>query len=403
MLGRIQETDSSAPFPMGAFEYYTRTEAGKQYPIFCRRSPDEVILDCNALAAGHDYFSLAFSQVSPDGNILAYATDTDGSEVYTLRFKDLRTGQPGRCRMRCRTSIDSRRLGRRQPDLPHTTLDQIKRRHRLWRYAWPAGTGAVFEEPDERLNVSISRSRSGESRFWPGQPLDYRVPLVPGNRAGRRFHADGAAPAWREYYVEHQGDSFWARTNENARNFKLMRLRGSEREGDPHREDVTLEDIASFRDHLVLIERTGASGASRFAEPIITTSNSKNRTTRSGSSGTKLRNPEPALRLHVDGYAELRRRIRHEHAPAPLAEAVRRRSAGTSLRRRLRTDLRWQSPDLARLPQRSPAQGYAALCYGAYGITTDPAFSSERISLLDRGLVFAIAHIRGSGDRDARV
>ena len=97
MVGRIQETDTSVPYRMGAYVYYTRTGQGLQYPILCRASlpggPEEVLLDCNAVAEGHAYFSLAFDHVSPDGRTLAYAVDTDGSEVYTLRFKDLATGE----------------------------------------------------------------------------------------------------------------------------------------------------------------------------------------------------------------------------------------------------------------------------------------------------------------------
>ena len=146
MLGRIEETDSTVPARLGAYEYYSRTEKGRQYPILCRRAPDDIpdetILDCNELALGHDYFALAFSRVSPDGNILAYAVDTDGDEVYVLRFKDLRTGallpdEVPNVYYSAAWASDNRNFF-------YTTLDEAKRPYRLWRHrAWRDGCSRV--------------------------------------------------------------------------------------------------------------------------------------------------------------------------------------------------------------------------------------------------------------------
>jgi len=399
MLARIQETDSTPPFPMGAFEYYTCTEQGKQYPILCRRWPDEVILDCNELASGHDYFSLAFSHVSPDGNILAWAIDTDGSEVYTLRFKDLRTGQllpdvVPNVYYSADWAADSRTF-------LYTTLDHIKRPHRLWRKHLGEEPVLVFEEPDERFNVSIHRSRSGEYlllgvdshsttefRWCRASEPEGEFTLIAPRRHGV------------EYYVEHQGDSFWIRTNENARNFKLMRVReGVWDEVIPHRDDVALEDMAGFKDHLVLIERDRGlrrlriQGAEthcvEFEEPAYTVwfeNNEVYETPKLRFLYTSLVTPNSVYEYDMNTRERrLLKRMPVLGGYDPAQYASERIFAG-------------KVPISLVYRKGIERKGTLLYGYGAYGIATDPTFSSERISLLDRGLAFAIAHIRGSGD-----
>lgn len=407
MLGRIQETDSSVPYPMGAFEYYTRTEAGKQYPILCRRWADVVILDCNELAQGHEYFSLAFSQVSPDGNILAYATDTDGSEVYTLRFKDLRTGQllpdlVPNVYYSADWAADSLTFF-------YTTLDHIKRPHRLWRKRLGEEPVLVFDEPDERFNVSIQRSRSGEYLFLgvdSHSTTEFR--WCRASQPEGDFTLLAARKRGVEYYVEHQGDSLWIRSNENARNFKLMRVRGltwekTWEEVIPNREDVTLEDIAGFKDHLVLIERdrglrrlqirnelrAAESHYIQFDEPAYTAWFERNEvyeTPKLRFVYTSLVTPNSVY--EYDMSTRERRLLKQTPVLGgydPTQYASERIFAG-----RVPISLVYRK-DIER-------KGTLLYGYGAYGITTDPAFSSEKLSLLDRGLVYAIAHIRGSGD-----
>ena len=228
MVGRIQETDSSVPTRYGAFEYYTRMEQGKQYPIHCRRAlaaqaPEEIVLDCNALAAGHAYFSLAYDEVSPDGTLLAFAIDTDGSEVYRLRFKNLQTGETLPDEI---PNVYYSGAWTDNQNFFYTTLDETKRPYRLWRHQLGSATPdtLVYEETDARFNVSIERTRSGkflllgidshassEARYLATtdpagqfQPLRPRIQDV-------------------EYYAEHQGNFFWIRTDENAVNFRLLR------------------------------------------------------------------------------------------------------------------------------------------------------------------------------------
>jgi oligopeptidase B len=397
MLARIEEDDSSVPAPMGAFEYYTRTEKGKQYPILCRRYPEEVILDCNVLAQGHDFFALAFDRVSPDGNWLAYATNNDGDEVYTLRFKDLRSGET---------------LPEEVPDVYYsatwasdnktfyyTTLDHIKRPHRLWKHVIGVGTPdeLIFEEPDERFNVSIDRSRSGEYLF-----------LTIDSHTTSEVYANFKLLKPRkqdvEYYLEHQGDALYVRTNEDAKNFKLMKIVGGEWiEVIPHRDDVVLEGMAGFRDHLVLVERNKGLRQLRvndhlveFDEPAFTVSLDRNdeyNTTKVRFAYTSLVTPRSIYDYHMNTRTrELKKQsaVLGGYDPANyVSERIFAGDVPVSLvyRKGLVRD------------GSNPALLYG---YGSYGIITEPSFSSERVSLLDRGFVYAIAHIRGSADMGRR-
>ena len=417
MLARVQETDASAPAPFGAFEYYVRTEQGKQYRIYCRRprggAAEEIILDCNELAAGHEYFALAFDCVSPDGNTLACALNTDGSEVYTLRFKDLRTGQllpdevPG-VYYSADWASDSRTFF-------YTTLDAIKRPHRLWRKTLGSAQPdvLVFEESDERFNVSIRRTRSGRFMILGvDSHTTMEMRWCDAAQPEGDFQLFAARQQGVEYSVEHQGDHFWIRTNEHAVNFRLMRVpvanpvRDAWEEVLPHREDVTIEDLAGFRDCLVLVERDRGPRRLQvrhrrdeaqthyvaFDEPAYTVSLDRNEeydTPLIRFAYTSLVTPPSVYDYDMNARTrDLKKRIAVLGGYDPAQYASERIFAGivpVSLvyRNGLKRD------------GSAPALLYG---YGSYGLLTEPTFSSERISLLDRGFVYAIAHIRGSGD-----
>ena len=420
MKGRIQETDSSAPYKMGDFEYFVRTEEGKQYPILCRKpvggGDAATILDCNSLAEGHGYFSLAFHHVSPDGNLLSYATDTDGSEVYTLRFLDLRTGAllPGQIEgvyYGAAWATDSATFF-------YTTLDETKRPHKLWRCV--AGSEAapveVFEEPDGRFNVEIDRTRSGEFLILViSSHTTTEIRYAPASDPTADFRVLLDRKQDVEYYVEHQSGWFYMRTNDQGRNFRLLRAPAADPAPDSwvevqaHRADTTLESIDGFLNHLVVLERfeglrrlrirdtrTGEEHFVAFDEPSYTISGEMNAeygtpifrfaysslaTPRSvydydmDSRTRELRKRQPVLGGYdpANYVTERIHALSHDDARVPVSLVYRR-------------DCK---------PGPKPTYLYG---YGSYGIVTEPSFSSERISLLDRGIVFALAHIRGSAD-----
>jgi len=413
MLGRLQETDASVPAPFGGFEYYTRTEEGKQYPIRCRKelrtqAPEHVMLDCNELAAGQEYFALAFDRVSPDGDFLAFATNTDGDEVYALRFKDLRTGEI-LARVVENVYYSSAWSGD-SATFFYTTLDDTKRPYRLWRHRLgsDAADELVYEEPDGRFNVSIDRSRSNKFLFLAVDShttTEVRYSDATGE-SGFTLLASRIQDV--EYYVEHQGEWLYIRTNEGAKNFRLMRapaanpVREEWIEVIPNRDDVALEGMAGFRDHLVLVERDRGLKRIRvmgndthfvdFDEPAYTFSigpNDEYETRKLRFTWTSLTTPRSVFDYDMNTHErELKKRYAVLGGYDPALYTSERIFAGEvpiSLVYRKGLALDGSSPLLL----------YG---YGAYGIITEPSFSPERVSLLDRGVIFAMAHIRGSAD-----
>ena len=384
-------------------------------PALAVHAAEEIILDCNTLAAGHGYFSLAYDEVSPDGTLLAFAIDTDGSEVYRLRFKNLQTGDTLPDEI---PNVYYSGAWTDNQNFFYTTLDETKRPYRLWRHQLgsTAPDTLVYEETDARFNVSIERTRSGkflllgidshatsEARYLattdPGgqfQPLRPRVQDV-------------------EYYAEHQGNFFWIRTDENAVNFRLLRAPDTDpttwTEIIPHRDDVSIEGLEGFRDHLVLVERANGLKQLRvigaddhivaFEEPAYTIypdGNEDYDTTNLRFLYTSLVTPRSVYDYDMNART---RELKKQYAVLGGYDP----SNYTSER------IFATAPDGVQVPislvyrrgiahtGESPLYLYG---YGSYGIITEPSFSSERISLLDRGYICAIAHIRGSGDMGRR-
>ncbi len=407
MVARIQEDDSSVPAPFGEFEYYARYEQGLQYQIVCRRAKgtenEEVMLDCNLLSEGHPFFSMAFSHASPDGRYLAFATNTDGAEVYTLKFKYLQTGDllPETVEAvyySATWSADSQ-------SFYYTTLDHIKRPYRLWRHRLgsPQPDELIYEEPDERFNVGIERSRSGEFLFLTVD--SHTTTEVRYSTDGMDFKLLAARIPDVEYYAEHRGHWLYIRTNEKAKNFRLMRASASNpakenwEEVIPHRDDVVLERVAAFRDHLVLLERDRGLKRIRvddhfveFDEPSCTVALDQNYeydTPILRFSYTSFKTPVSICDYNMNTRARvLRKRYAVLGGYDPDGYVTERIFAGmVPISLVYRKGLVKDSS--------SPLHLYG---YGSYGILTEPGFSPERISMLDRGVVFAMAHIRGSAD-----
>lgn len=424
MVARIQETDATVPVRNGDFEYYTRTEKGLQYGIHCRRAlapnaPEQVLLDCNELAHGQAYFSLAYYLPSPDGRMLAYAVDDDGSEVYTLRFKDLTTGA---VLAEAIPNVYYSGAWSDNSTFFYTTLDETKRPYRLWRHRVGASDTdvLVYEETDGRFNVSVARARSGEFLFLTmDSHATSEARYLPVSEHLGEFRVLRPRVQDVEYYAEHQGRYFWIRTDENAINFRLLRAPIDNpslwEEVLAHREDVSIEDIDGFRDHLVVTERADGLRQLRVAD------------TRTGFQDHVVEFDEPVYTLSADDndeYVTTKLRFVYTSLVTPRSvydydmdtrsRELKKRYAvlGGYDQANYTSERIWATaPDGVRVPVSlvyrngisrdgsSPAYLYG---YGSYGIITEPAFSSERVSLLDRGYVFAMAHIRGSGDLGRR-
>jgi oligopeptidase B len=419
MRARIKETDLSVPERIDGWLYYTRTEAGGQYPIFCRRldreaSDEEVLLDLNLLAAGHDYFRMGAFEVSPDHRLLAYSVDTSGAESFRLVVKDLETGalldEPiGNCSPSAAWANDSRTLF-------YTLLDGARRPCRLRRHRvgeTPASDVEVHFEADESFFLDVGRTRS---RRWLVVDISSHstseVRVLEADRPEGELRVIEPRRHGVEYGLTHHGDRFYLITNDEAPNFRLVSAPelspGREHWTPvlPYRPEVKLDSADAFRDHLVLWERheglrrirvltlaTGEEHLVPFPEPVYTVwphENPEFDTTVLRFGYTSMVTPGSVIEY------DLAARTWTVRKETPVLGYVR------SLYRSERIFA--LAPDGARVPvslaYRLPFEpdGTRPLLlngYGAYGVSFDPGFSSNLLSLLDRGFVVAIAHVRG--------
>jgi oligopeptidase B len=424
MLGRIQQTDLEVPFRKGGFYYYTRTEEGKQYPIHCRKkggleAPEEVLLDSNALSEGLKFYRVATFQVSDDGHLLAYSVDTTGFNEFTLYIKDLRTGKLGPERIP-KVSGYSGAWAADNRAFFYITEDAAKRAHRLWRHT--VGTDGkddvlVYEEKDERFRLWVRRSSSREYLFvHSNSATTSEAWALPASKPTAQLQQLEPRQQEHEYDVEHHGEFFYIRTNSGGRNFRLVTApvkapgRKNWKELLPHREKVMIEDITLLKNHLVVLERdtgqqqlvvtdlkTRASHRISLPEQVYTVFPSSNEefdtpvlrfrytslvTPMSvfdydmGTRERKLLKQQPVLGGYDPSHYETERLL------VPTQDGV---QVPVSLvyRKGLKKDGR--APLLL--------QGY-----GAYGFPNMPFFNTLRLSLLDRGVTVALAHIRGGGD-----
>jgi oligopeptidase B len=421
---RTQETDLSVPARKGPWWYYSRTVEGSQYGIQCRRSDEhdesteQVLVDVNEVAGDAPYLDVGAFDVSPDHRTLAYSVDFAGDEVFTLRFKDLDTGEhlpdeiPGTY-YGTAWSADGGTLF-------YTTLDDAKRPYRLWRHRLgtdAAGDELVHQEDDERYFVGVGLTRS--ERFVVlslGSMVTSEAWVLPADDPGGSFTLVEPRREGVEYHLDHQGDRFLLVTNDEAEDFRLVEApvdrpgRAQWRDVIPHRRGTRILGAEGFAGHVVVHLRQdglrglrvietagGAAHEVAFDEPVYTV----------GSAGGNLEYDTATYRFHYTSLVtpgsvydydldartrELRKRqpvlgdfdpdryeSRREWATAPDGTAV-----PVSLVRRR------DQPDGP-----APALLYG---YGAYEASMDPGFSIARLSLLDRGVTFAIAHIRGGGE-----
>jgi oligopeptidase B len=418
LVARIQETDLSVPEQDDEWLYYHRTEEGKQYPIYCRRrgsmeAPEEVLIDENVLAAGHAYFRLGALEVSPDHARVAYAVDTSGSEEYTLRVRDIATGIDlpdtiaGASGNLCWAG-DSATFFYVVLDAAHRPWCVL--RHRLGDDV--AGDAVVHQEHDHGFFVGVMLSKSkrfvilqahshttSESRFLPADEPEGFFRLVRPRVAGV------------EYDLADHADRFFLMTNEGARNFQLVEVPVDDPAGPwtvviPPSELVKLDGLEAFAHHLVVYERedglrqvrvidlrTGAQHRVAFPEPVYTVRRHANPDVRSTVvrfTYTSLVTPASVIDYDMDArtWTERKRTVVHGYDPAPYRSARTHAVAPDGVR--VPVSLVWKEP----LAQDGARPAYL-LGYGSYGSSYEPSFSSSYLSLIDRGFVVAIAHVRG--------
>jgi oligopeptidase B len=420
MLARIKETDLSVPYRRGNYWYYARTEEGKQYPILARKlsaltSAEEVVLDLNLLARDQAYFAVDAFVVSDDGSFLAYSVDTTGFREYTLRVKDLRRDENGPEAIERVSSVAWAADGR---TLFYVTDDDAKRAYRLWRHRrGESGAVLIHEEPDERFSLTIRRSRSlGYLFLDTDSHTASEVRFLAATEPEGSFRIFLPRAPELEYEIDHGDDTFWIRINDRGRNFRLARCPvsaiGKEHwtEVLPHRDAVNLAGIEPFAGHLVAYERE--DGLERFVVHALASGNQH-----------AIAFPEPAYATFPDINAEFKTklfRFRYQSmvTPPSIYDYDMETRESTLMKRvevlggydsSLYTVERAHAvaPDGTRVPvslahrKDTPRDGTAPMHlvgYGAYGYPLPVMFSSNRLSLLDRGAVCALAHVRGGGE-----
>ena len=269
MKSHIKEDDSTVPYRFGDYWYYSRVEAGKQYPLYCRKqksleAPEQVVLDVNELAKNEKFMAIGNYQPSDDGNLLAYTTDNTGYRQYKLQVKDLRTGAPGPENAERVTSVTWANDNR---TIFYSTEDPTtKRSDKVFRHVIGADNTqdpVIYEEKDDAMNVGIGKTRSGAFLIMEsGSLTTSEVRYLDASTPNGAFQLIAPKVHGQEYYADHRGDKFYIRTNRNGRTFELAAapVTSPGRENwqtlVPLRNETQLEDFDLFKDFLVLSERT---------------------------------------------------------------------------------------------------------------------------------------------------
>jgi oligopeptidase B len=420
MLGRIRETDQSVPYRKGGFFHYSRTEQGKQYPIHCRRrgsleGPEEVVLDLNRLAEGKAFMALGAFEPSDDGRLLAYSTDETGFRQYTLFVKDLRTGELVET---VAEKVGSAAWAADGRTIFYTVEEEsTKRQYRLLRHRLgEAAHDLVYEEADLAFNVGVYRTRS---LAWLvlgiGSLTTSEARVLPAAEPLGEWRLVAPRVSEQEYDVDHRGDFFYLRTNDTGRNFRLVRApvarpgRESWEEVVAHRDEVMIEGVDCFRGHLVLLEREGGLPHLRVID-ADTGEGHRVAFPEAAYSVWPEANPEfdtTLLRYTYESLVTPRSVLDYDMA-ARKATLLKEQPVLGYDRTRYETErLAATAPDGVKVPvsvvyrKGLARDGTAPILlygYGAYGFALPITFSSNRVSLLDRGVVFALAHVRGGGD-----
>lgn len=423
MRGRVKETDLAVPERRGDYFYYTRVEHGQEYPLYCRKhgsleAAEELLLDQNALAAGHEYCRIGVYRVSPDHRLLAYSVDYAGDEAYTLFVKDVTSGTVLADRVSdtyygVEWANDNRTLF-------YNVLDAAKRPFKLFRHTIgsdAAQDALVYHEADEAFFLEVTKTRSMAYLLLAlGNTDTSEVRFLPADQPEATFEMIQPRQAGHEYKVAHHGQRFLIVTNHRAQNFKLVETpvaspaQANWRELIPHRADVLLDDIDAFRNHLALYERAGGLKRLRiadltfthiydvpFPEPVYTfepTGNPEFDMATLRFSYSSLVTPSSVIDYDMATRAwELKKQ---DEIPSGYDAALytsERLLATTHDGGEVPISLVYRK-GLER-DGRNPTLLYG---YGAYGLTIEPSFRAKRLSLLDRGFVYAIAHIRGGAD-----
>lgn len=421
IVGRIKQTDESVPYKDNGYWYYTRFEQGQEYPIYCRKketmeAPEQVLLNVNMMAKGHDYYSITGVSVSEDNRLLAYAEDSVSRRRYTVYVKDLRTGK-----------LVEEPVPNTEGDIVwandnktyfYTRKDSVTLRSR-WIIKHKVGSSfksdpIVSEENDETFYTGIFKTKSKKFLvIWAGSTLTNHYQILDANSPDGKFKEFSPRERGLEYSIDHYGDKFYVVTNLDAQNFRLMETpdtktaKSNWKEKIAHRKDTLLQGIEIFKGYLVLSERAQANTLMR----VIDQQTGKKHYLDFGEAAYTI---YPSINLDFDtdllryGYTSLTtpnstydyNMKTRERKLLKQTEVV-----GGYKADEYQTERLWATAaDGTSIPmsivykkgiKKDGSNPTLIYGYGSYGASMDPTFSITRLSLLDRGFVYAIAHIRG--------
>jgi oligopeptidase B len=424
MLGRIKQDDTSVPYKLGEYWYFNKTEEGKQYPVYLRSKTrdmanPEVLLDQNEMAKGKAYFAIGEFAVSDDGNLLAFSTDVTGYRQYTLQIKDLRTGQILPDKIERVTSAewsnDGKYLFIGQED------DVSKRSDKIWRHE--VGTAdknqLVFEEKDVLFNVGVGRSRDHKMLFiGSGAKTMNEFRYLPADNPTGEWKVLSPRREGHQYNADFDSGEFYIVTNkDNAENFKVMHVAANDPSEKnwtdfiPYNADVHINGISFFKDYAVVVEKENGLEYLRVMDRKTKRAPERIATPETVYTMGLSSNPEydtPFIRYNYasmitpnstyefDLKSRQSKLIKQQEIPSGYDKTQYETQRLWAVARdgvKVPISIMWKKG--TKLDGSAPMLLYA---YGSYGASMTPNFSTGRLSLVDRGMIYAVAHIRGGGE-----
>ena len=421
ILSHIKQTDASVPYRWGDYFYYTRTIEGKQYPVFCRKqgnldAPEQVLLDLNEMAKGQKFMSVGSFAPSDDGNLLAYSTDNTGYRQYTLHVKNLKTGEMLSENIE---RVDNVAWASDNKTIFYVTEDATtKRSDKFWRHVLGNDkSDLVYEEKDELFDIGVQRSRDRALIMlgaFSKTSTEFRFIPATDPNAGWKTIVPRAAD--HEYDVEHRGDLFYIRTNKGAKNFRVVTAPAADpseknwKEFVGHRPAVKVDGIDLFANHAVLSEwengleqieiidlKNNTRHRMAFPEPVYSASISNNREFNTTTLRYNYQSlSTPSSTFDYDLNTRQATLLKQTEVPGGFDKAnykTERIFATAADGTKIPMSVVYRKT--VKLDGSAPLLLYG---YGSYGISISPGFATSRLALLDRGVVFVIAHIRGGGE-----
>ncbi|MCL5128437.1 S9 family peptidase [Algibacter sp. L4_22] len=423
MKGRIKEDDSSLPYKLNDYWYITRYETGKDYPIYLRKkesldAKEEILFDCNEMAKDHSYFSLGGISISPDNKMAAFSTDTVSRRQYTVQIKNLETGAI--LDDKILNTTGSATWANDNKTLFYTMKDEITlRSHKIFKHKLSSDSTddvEVYHEADETFNTFVYKTKSKKYIIiGSSSTLSSEYQILSADTPDAAFKIFQERTDDMEYSIAHYDDAFYIISNcDGATNFKLLKTSETATEKEnwkdllPHRKDVLLEDIEIFKDYLVVNERENGLNNIRIiswdgSEDYYLPFNSETYTSYIGNNPdfdsdvmrygfNSLTNPSSVMDYNFKTKTSEIKKEQEVLGGKFNKENYESKRVWATARDGVKVPISLVYKKGIKLDGTNPLLQYA---YGSYGSTIDPSFSTIRLSLLDRGFVYAISHIRG--------